>query len=105
MALNTDRTGAGGPSDPSFPTDASPTIILHILSPSLEAPNRITLNHLPLTTKIGELKNHIHHAVASQPRPETQRLIYRGKVLVNDGETLQNIVEPPDVSGSPYTLV
>lgn len=95
---------APGPSDSNPLTETSPTIILHILSPSLEAPNRLTLSNLPLTTKIGELKDHIYRAVASQPRPETQRLIYRGKPLLNDGETLQNIVEPSDVSATiPFT--
>jgi hypothetical protein len=104
MASDTERVEAGRSSDQSSLDDTSPTIILHILSPSLQAPNRITLNQLPLTTKIGELKDHIYRTVASQPRPETQRLIYRGKPLLNDGETLQNIVEPSEVRPMANTL-
>ena len=104
MASGTGRPEGGNSSEFGVPDDSSPTIVLHVLSPSLEAPNRITLNDLPLATKIGELKDHIYHAVASKPRPETQRLIYRGKPLLNDGEALQNIVEPPDVSATKVFL-
>lgn len=100
MASNADVPEAAGPSDSAPPSGASPAIILHILSPSVEAPNRLTLNDLPLTTKVGELKDHIYRVVASQPRPETQRLIYRGKPLLNDAETLRNIVDPSDVSAA-----
>lgn len=104
MALNADMPEAPGPSDSTPLSESSPTIILHVLSPSLEAPNRLTLSNLPLTTKIGELKDRIYRAVPSQPRPETQRLIYRGKPLLNDGETLQHILEASDVSVStPFT--
>lgn len=73
-------------------------MVLHVLSPSLEAPNRLTFNDLPLTTTVAELKERISQSIPSRPSADKQRLIYRGKPLVNDRAMLQNILEPPDVS-------
>lgn len=78
-------------------TDAQ-TIVLHILSPSLDAPNRVTLDDLPLAIKISELKTRLSETLPNRPRPDIQRLIYRGKPLSNNEERLSNIVEPADVS-------
>ncbi|OAX79717.1 hypothetical protein ACJ72_05959 [Emergomyces africanus] len=72
------------------------TIILHILSPSLEAPNRVTLDDIPLSIKISDLKTRLSETLPNRPRPDIQRLIYRGKPLSNDEEQLGNIVEPAD---------
>lgn len=40
---------------------------------------------------IGELKYEICDKVASRPRPERQRLIYRGKALVQENLTLREV--------------
>ncbi|KAL2006576.1 hypothetical protein VTN00DRAFT_9244 [Thermoascus crustaceus] len=72
------------------------TMVLHVLSPSLDAPNRLTFNDLPLTTTVAELKARISQSIPSRPSSDKQRLIYRGKPLVNDSAMLQNILEPPD---------
>ncbi|EEH50596.2 uncharacterized protein PADG_06675 [Paracoccidioides brasiliensis Pb18] len=72
------------------------TVVLHILSPSLEAPNRVTLNDLPLTIKIFDLKTRLSEMLPNRPRPDIQRLIYRGKPLADNEEQLSNIVEPAD---------
>lgn len=76
-------------------------MVLHVLSPSLEAPNRLTFNDLPLTTTVAELKERISQSIPSRPTAEQQRLIYRGKPLLDGSVTLQNILEPSDVSASP----
>ncbi|OJD18484.1 hypothetical protein AJ78_01473 [Emergomyces pasteurianus Ep9510] len=72
------------------------TIVLHILSPSLEAPNRVTLDDIPLSIKISDLKTRLSETLPNRPRPDMQRLIYRGKPLSNNDEQLGNIVEPAD---------
>ncbi|KAK2742634.1 hypothetical protein FQN55_007753 [Onygenales sp. PD_40] len=86
-----------GPSAGSNAADSnSQTVVLHILSPSLETPGRITLDDLPLTTKISELKTRLSQALPNNPRPDMQRLIYRGKPLSDNEEQLDRIIEPAD---------
>ena len=67
------------------------TIVLHVLSPSVEVPNKITFPALPIAMTIGELKHEICDKVVSKPRPERQRLIYRGKALVQENLTLREV--------------
>lgn len=74
---------------------------LQILSPSLESPQRFALANLPLSTKISEVKARITLAIPNCPDPETQRLIYKGRVLANNDEVLRNIIDQPGVS--PYS--
>ena len=76
----------------------SANIALHLLCPSLPPPSRFTLNDLPRSTTVAGLKIRISQSVQSQPSPENQRLIYRGKPIVNPHESLQTILEPPGVS-------
>jgi len=91
----------GGPvtSEQSESTPAN--IALHVLSPSLPPPSRFTLNDLPRSTTVADLKTRISQSIPSQPSSVNQRLIYRGKPLMNQNETLQTILEPPGVSSSP----
>jgi hypothetical protein len=100
MTSETTPLGVGSSFELGLSNPNSQTIILHVLSPSPEAPNRITFNNLPLTTKVSELKDRLYSTLESKPLPETQRLIYRGKPLTNNDEALRNIVEPADVSFS-----
>ncbi|EER38048.1 ubiquitin family protein [Histoplasma capsulatum H143] len=72
------------------------TVDLHILSPSLEVPTRVTLDNLPLAMKILDLKTRLSETLPSRPRPDIQRLIYRGKPLLNNEERLSNIVQHAD---------
>lgn len=79
-------------------------IILHILSPSLEAPNRITFEDLPVALTVAELKARITQAMPSKPHASQQRLIYRGKPLLNDSLSLRQVLEPPEVSNRVQVL-
>lgn len=63
-------------------------INLKILSPSAEVEGGITFTDLPSSTTIKELRSRIQDAVASKPAPERMRLIYRGRVVANDADTL-----------------
>ena len=67
------------------------TVVLHVLSPSVEVPNKITFPVMPVAMTIGELKYEIRDKVASRPGPERQRLIYRGKALVQERRTLREV--------------
>lgn len=64
------------------------TINLKLLSPSAEVEGSITFTDLPTTTTIRELRSRIQDAVPSKPEPERMRLIYRGKVLSVESDTL-----------------
>ncbi|KAL1953230.1 hypothetical protein VTO42DRAFT_3372 [Malbranchea cinnamomea] len=85
--------GPGVESAPNSTSSNNETVDLQILSPSLDTPQRFTLNGLPLSTKVSEVKARITLAVPSRPDPETQRLIYKGRVLSNNDEILSNIVD------------
>ncbi|PGH15901.1 hypothetical protein AJ79_02068 [Helicocarpus griseus UAMH5409] len=96
MSLDTQPENAD-PSTELGPANPEPqTIVLHIISPSLEAPNRITLDDLPVTINIADLKTRLSETLPNRPGPDTQRLIYRGKPLSNNEEPLSNIVEQND---------
>ncbi|KAF3043543.1 hypothetical protein E8E11_004348 [Didymella keratinophila] len=66
-------------------------INLKVLSPSSEIEGGIHLQDLPASTTVGELRLRIQDAVASKPGPERMRLIYRGKVVANDADTLETV--------------
>ena len=72
-------------------------ISLHILSTSDEVPGKFTLNDCLTSMTIAELKLKIRDAVGSRPPPERQRLIYRGKPLVQDSATLNDVLTPEAV--------
>lgn len=76
---------------PSTSESAVQTILLHVLSPSIEIPNKLTFSDVPTSTTVAELKKRICNSVPSRPATERQRLIYRGKAIVKDGATLAEI--------------
>lgn len=82
------------------PTGGSPNprlVRIHVLCPSLPAPNRFTVETVPLSSTVAQLKSRITELVPSQPPPDTQRLIFRGKILANGNATISDILGPHDV--------
>ncbi|KAI9848809.1 MAG: hypothetical protein M1838_000362 [Thelocarpon superellum] len=67
------------------------TMQLHILSPSPEIPNQLSLPSVLPSTTVGQLKTLIHDAVATSPSPGRQRLIHRGRMLGSDSETMLEV--------------
>lgn len=68
------------------------TLDLKVLSPSSELPPAgLQLDNLPISTTIGELRSRLTDAITSRPPPERQRLIYLGRVLQRDGDTLATL--------------
>ncbi|KAF1837418.1 hypothetical protein BDW02DRAFT_544019 [Decorospora gaudefroyi] len=84
--------------------DEQQAINLKVLSPSAEVEGGVNLAQLPASTTVQELRIRIQDAVPSKPATERMRLIYRGRVVANDADTLssvfgaENIRENPDQS-------
>jgi hypothetical protein len=68
--------------------EEAPVINLKILSPSTEVDGGVSFPDLPTTITVRELRSRIQDAVPSRPAPERMRLIYRGRVVANDTDTL-----------------
>ncbi|KAL1598649.1 hypothetical protein SLS60_007789 [Paraconiothyrium brasiliense] len=64
---------------------------LKILSPSAEVEGGIHLVDLPANTTIRELRQRIQDVAPSRPAIDRMRLIYRGRVVANDNDTLANV--------------
>jgi hypothetical protein len=67
------------------------TINLKVLSPSTEVEGGVSFPDLPATTTVQELRSRIQDAVPSKPATERMRLIYRGRVVANDADTLGHV--------------
>ncbi|PYI04197.1 hypothetical protein BO78DRAFT_373676 [Aspergillus sclerotiicarbonarius CBS 121057] len=80
--------------NPSALAESPQSIALHVLCPSLPPPNRFTLYDLSPSITVSALKARIAQTIPSEPSPETQRLIYRGKPLTNDAVALKDVLEP-----------
>lgn len=65
-------------------TMAAQTVDVRVLSPSPEADGGITFAALPTSTSIGELKLKIRDTLPSHPAPERMRIIYLGRVVMNE---------------------
>ena len=86
MASTEHQFGESSPENP-----AKRTIFLNVLSPSAEVPEKLTYPAIPTSTTILELKQKIQTDIETRPSPERQRLIYRGRALVQDDRTLEDI--------------
>lgn len=93
--MASERAALEGPSP-----EPTRTIALQVLSPSLNPPNRITFDSLPLTITVADLKSRIAQRIPERPTHEKQRLIYRGQPLSDDRAVLQDILESSEVSSS-----
>lgn len=90
----------GLPSQPIVEGETPRTITLHILCQSLPPPSRFTLENVPLSSTVGQLKSRIEQSFPNNPQVSHQRLIYRGKPLTVDDATLGVVVSSIEVSNS-----
>jgi hypothetical protein len=81
MTSNAAATSASAATEPSQFT-------LQILSPSVGVPQPLTLENLPVTTTVRQLKERIRNSVSTKPPDDAQRLIHRGRLLARDTETM-----------------
>jgi hypothetical protein len=84
--------------------EEKPTINLKILSPSTELEGGVNLAHLPASTTVKELRSRIQDAVPSRPAPDRMRLIYRGRVVANEADTLENVFGTDNVCEWPLMV-
>lgn len=61
----------------------SSALLIKVLSPADNFPSDLAFRVLPKST-VGELKNRISAALHSRPENDQQRLIYRGKMLLDE---------------------
>jgi hypothetical protein len=84
----------GGRSDDGHNTKkvGSNTIDLKLLSPSPDVPaSGLFFEDIATTTTLGELRNRITAALPTRPPAARQRLIYFGRVLQRDDDTLAGV--------------
>jgi hypothetical protein len=81
--------------------EEAPVINLKILSPSSEVEGGVNFADLPATITIKELRSRIQDAVPTRPAPERMRLIYRGRVVANDADTLGHVFGADNVCMRP----
>jgi hypothetical protein len=91
----TEPVAAGIPDTPAISTTCSDAtaeacINLRILSPTLPT-GPLIFNNLPAATTVAQLKAKITTALSSQPTPANQRLIYLGRLLRQDDDTLSTV--------------
>jgi hypothetical protein len=79
--------------------EARQVIELKILSPSPEVGNAgLHFDDLAVSTTVGELKDRIRDMVSTRPGHDRQRLIYLGRALVRDADTLLDVFGATAVS-------
>lgn len=66
-------------------------INLKVLSPSTEVPGDLSFADIPAATTVKDLRLRIQGEITSKPATDRMRLIYRGRVVVNDTDTLLDV--------------
>lgn len=64
---------------------------LLVVSPSVGVNSPLTFPNFPASTTVKQLKAKIRDVVPSKPADERQRVIYRGRLLSRDEETMLEI--------------
>ncbi|KAH8699050.1 hypothetical protein BGW36DRAFT_318805 [Talaromyces proteolyticus] len=75
--------------------EVSSSVSLRILSPSFESNRGLSLDNLALSTTIRDVKKRLTPLVPGNPTPDQQRLIHRGKPLLDPNATLKDFLGPP----------
>lgn len=75
-------------------------INLKVLSPSTEVEGDISLPDIPAATTVKDLRVKIQDAIATKPSTERMRLIYRGRVVAKDTDTLSDVFGIDNVRGT-----
>lgn len=88
---------SGSSSDqPTAALESPPrSITLHVLCPSLH--DRFTFDNLPISTTVAGLKARLTESIPGSPAASNQRLIWRGRALLDDAMTLESVLGPIEV--------
>ncbi|KAK1240602.1 hypothetical protein MKX07_004630 [Trichoderma sp. CBMAI-0711] len=68
-----------------------PVVNLQVVSPSVGVSRPLLFPGLPAATTVKQLKERIRQSLPLRPSDEHQRLIYRGRALVRDADSLQDV--------------
>jgi hypothetical protein len=80
-------------------------IDLKLLSPSPEVPaSGLLFENISPATTLGELRSKVQAALPSHPLPARQRIIYFGRVLQRDDDTLSGVFGADNVRIAPQQL-
>lgn len=86
-------------SDPSPAAPAEQAFIdLKVLSPSTEVDADMFFVKLPASTTVAELKLKIKDQIATKPAVERMRLIYRGRVMAKESDTMTDVFGRDEVN-------
>ncbi|KAJ5131348.1 uncharacterized protein N7515_007387 [Penicillium bovifimosum] len=85
--------------------DTPSLITLHLLCQSLPPPSRFTLDSVPLSITVGQLKERIERSFPGNPGASSQRLIYRGKVLSSNDAMLRAVVSSMETIASMHLVL
>jgi hypothetical protein len=77
------------------------TVNLQIVSPSVRVTRPLQFDSLPSMTTVKQLKEMIREILPFRPADDKQRLIHRGRALLNESETLLDIFGAEAVRISP----
>jgi hypothetical protein len=75
-----------------------PVINLQVVSPSVGVNRPLLFPGLPAATTIKQLKEKIRQNLPLRPSDESQRLIYRGRALLRDTDSLLDVIGADTVS-------
>ncbi|RKF59174.1 putative ubiquitin family protein [Erysiphe neolycopersici] len=67
------------------------SISLQVVSPSAGVPKSLDFHDLPVATQVKDLKKQIRDSLCCRPADDLQRLIYHGRMLTRETETMLEI--------------
>ncbi|KAI9888736.1 MAG: hypothetical protein M1814_006468 [Vezdaea aestivalis] len=79
-------------------TNGARTITLLIKSPSTGVSSDLKLENILLSATVNDIKEKLNLAIPTRPALDRLRLIYRGRALVVDGESIANVLQHELVS-------
>ena len=77
--------------DAASVTPEQPVVTLQVVSPSVGVTRPLLFTDLAADTTLKQLKEKIRQMLPLRPADDHQRLIYRGRALIRDTETLLDI--------------
>ena len=88
------RSLDGSASPAQAPSNISNNVTLHVLSPAPEiSGGRITFPSISLDTTVSQLKHRLQNTIPAAPSPDRQRLIYRGRRLLDENARLRDVFQ------------
>lgn len=97
----TAESATQGPEGSTATSPDAPTVNIQIVSPSVGVTRPLLFSALPISTTVKELKERIRQTLPLRPADENQRLIYHGRAIIRETETLEDVLGPAAVNALP----